>query len=174
MNAGIGKSQRRISAILQEIPAAREQLLVAMEGFGEEFPEAAFLAAARSPDAYERNKVAVVERMYEVLLNWLHELAARALAEGQRLGVVDKSEAGPWQRLSALGVISARSAERLQEAKELRDVLGHAYPPADSRALHSGVQTLVEELDSYLVRFAHWVESAGISPTRTPSDAKEQ
>lgn len=164
MNACAGRGQLRIAVILQEIPAAREQLLVAMDGFGEGFPEEAFLAAARSSDAYERNKVAVVERMYEVLLNWLHELAARALAEGQRLGVVEKSEGNPWQRLAAQGVISAQSAERLQEAKELRDLLGHAYPPADSRALHGGVLTLVGELDAYLVGFARWVRAEGIAP----------
>lgn len=162
MSANPGKGQRRIGAVLQEIPAAREQLLVAMEGFGEGFPVAAFLAAARSPDAHERNRVAVVERLYEVLLNWLGELAARALAEGQRLGVVDKIDGSPWQRLATLGVISAGSAERLQDAKELRDMLGHAYPPADLRALHAGVRTLVDELDSYLVRFARWVEAEGI------------
>ena len=164
MSASSSKGQRRIAAILQEIPAAREQLLVAMEGFGDGFPDAAFLAAARSPDAHERNRVVVVERLYEVLLNWLGELAARALAEGQRLGVVEKAEGGPWQRFAALRVISAGSAERLQEAKELRDVLGHAYPPADLRALHAGVQTLMYELDSYLVRFARWVEAEGIAP----------
>ncbi len=164
MSPNTSKGQRRIGVVLQEIPAAREQLLVAMEGFGEGFPDAPFLAAARSPDAHERNRVALVERLYEVLLNWLHELAARALAEGQRIGVVNKGDGGPWQRLAELGVISARSAERLQEAKELRDVLAHAYPPADLRALHAGVETLVEELDSYLVRFARWVEAEGIAP----------
>ncbi len=164
VNPSPGKDQRRIRAILQEIPAVREQLLVAMEEFGEGFPEATFLAAARSPDAHERNRVAVVERLYEVLLNWLGELAARALAEGQRLGMVDKTDGSPWQRLTALGVISAGSAARLQEAKELRDVLGHAYTPADLRALHAGVRTLVEELDAYVVRFARWAEAEGIAP----------
>ncbi len=164
MNVSPAKGQRRIRAILQEIPTVREQLLVAMEEFGDGFPAPTFLAAARSPDAHERNKVAVVERLYEVLLNWLGELAARALAEGQRLGVVDKGDGGPWQRLAALGVISAGSAARLQEAKELRDVLGHAYPPADLRALHAGVRTLVDEVDAYVVRFARWVEAEGIAP----------
>ncbi|HEY2768424.1 MAG TPA: hypothetical protein VGI76_09210 [Solirubrobacteraceae bacterium] len=89
------KGQRRIGVILQEIPAAREQLVVAMEELGSDFAEEAFLAAARSLDARERNRVAVIERLYEVLLNWLHELAARGLAEGQRLGVVDKASGSP-------------------------------------------------------------------------------
>jgi len=162
--AGSSKGQRRISTILREIPNAREQLLVAMEGFAPDFAQDAFLAAAQSPDAHERNRVAVIERQYEVLLNWLHELTARALAEGQRLGVVDKSPGNPWERFAALGVISHTSAERLQDAKETRDALGHAYPPANWKALHEGVLILVAELDRYLVGFERWVGAEGILP----------
>jgi uncharacterized protein YutE (UPF0331/DUF86 family) len=156
------KGQRRIATILREIPAAREQLLVAMEGFGQDFEEQIFIATARSLDAGERNRVAIIERQYEVLLNWLHELAARALAEGQRIGVVDKSPGHAWERLAALGVISHASAERLQEAKEMRDALGHAYPPANWKALHEGVLVLVGELDRYITRFARWVNDEEI------------
>jgi uncharacterized protein YutE (UPF0331/DUF86 family) len=163
--AQASKGQRRLVTILREIPRAREQLFVAMEGFGPDHPEAAFLAAAQSPDAGERNRVAVVERLYEVLLNWLHELAARGLAEGQRLGVVDKGPGHAWERLASLGVISHISAERLQEAKEMRDALGHAYPPANWRALYEGVVVLADELDRYLTRFAHWAQDEQILPS---------
>lgn len=94
---GVSKGQRRIGAILQEIPSAREQLLVTMEWFGPDFAEEGFIAAARSSDVHERNRVTVVERLYEVLLNWMVELAVRALAEAQRLGMVDKSPGRPWE-----------------------------------------------------------------------------
>jgi uncharacterized protein YutE (UPF0331/DUF86 family) len=160
----MSKGQRRIGVILKEIPDAREQLLVAMEGFGADFEEAEFIAASQSRDARERNRVAVVERQYEVLLNWLHELAARGLAEGQRLGVVDKSPGSPWRRLAALGVISHESAERLHESRELRDALAHAYPPANWKTLHEGVLVLVNELDRYLDSFKHWVYAEEILP----------
>jgi uncharacterized protein YutE (UPF0331/DUF86 family) len=159
------KGQRRIATLLREVPGAREQLLVAMEGFGANFDEARFVAAAQSPDAHERNRVAVVERQYEVLLNWAHELAARGLAEGQRLGVVDKADGSSWERLAALGVISHTSAERLQEAREMRNALGHAYPPANWRALHEGVLVLVAELDRFLARFARWAREEGVLPS---------
>ncbi len=159
---GLSKGQRRIGLILQEIPSAREQLLVAMEGFGPSFAENEFLAAAHSRNAHERNRVASVERLYEVLVNWLHELAARSLAEGQRLGVVDKSPGHHWERLAALGVISHESASRLQRVKELRDILGHAYPPANWRTLREGVLVLVDELDRYLVGFERWAREEGI------------
>jgi uncharacterized protein YutE (UPF0331/DUF86 family) len=158
------KGQRRIGAILREVPAAREQLLVAMDELGADFAEERFLAAAQSPDVHERNRVTVVERLYEVLLNWLGELAARALAEGQRLGVVDKSPGYPWERLAALGAISLESAARLQKAKELRDILAHAYPPANWKTLHEGVLVLADELDRYLAGFERWVFREEILP----------
>ncbi len=158
------KSQRRINTILQQIPGAREQLLAAIEAFEPGFGKDQFLAAAYSTDAHERNKVAVVERQYEVLINWLHELAARGLAEGQRLGVVDKSPGHPWERLAALGIISHDSAEQLQEAKEMRDALAHAYPPANWKTVHEGVLMLVNELDRYVTDFARWSYDEEILP----------
>jgi len=159
---GLSKGQRRLGAILDAVPLAREQLFVAIEEFDPDFDMTAFLLAARSPDARERNKVAVVERGYEVLINWLHELAARALAEGQRLGLLDKARGSPWERLAALGVISQDSAVRLQEAKELRDALAHAYPPAGWKALHAAVQTLMAELDGYMASCTRWLVDEGI------------
>lgn len=161
----ISKSRRRINTILQQIPGAREQLLVAIEEFEPGFGKDQFLAAASSPDAHERNKVAVVERQYEVLINWLHELAARGLAEGQRLGVVDKSPGHPWERLAALGVISHDSAERLREAREMRDALAHAYPPANWKTVHEGVLMLVKEIDRYVADFARWTDDEEILPS---------
>lgn len=161
----LSKNQRRLNTILQKIPGAREQLLVAMEEFPPDFDLEALVAAAQSPDARERNKVAVVEREYEVLLNWLDELAARALAEGHRLGVVEKAPGHPWERLAALGVISHRSATRLQEAIDMRDDLGHSYPPTAWRALHEGVRTLLSELDRYLDRLACWAAEEDILPS---------
>jgi hypothetical protein len=158
----LSKGQRRINTILEAIPSAREQLLVAVEEFVPDFDQDALLLAASSPDARERNKVAVVEREYEVLLNWLHELAARSLAEGQRLGVLDKASGHPWERLAALGVISQGSATRLQEVKELRDDLAHAYSPTAWKALHEGVQILLAELDRYVDRCADWLNEERI------------
>jgi uncharacterized protein YutE (UPF0331/DUF86 family) len=137
------KNRRRIGAILREIPPVREQLLETMEELGPDFTEESLIAAAQSPYVRERNRVTVIERLYEVLLNWLGELAARALAEGQRLGVLDKSPGNPWERLAAFGVISHESAERLQDARELRNTLAHAYPPANWKTLHEGVLILV-------------------------------
>jgi hypothetical protein len=158
----LSKGQRRLNAIFASIPDAREQLLVALEEFDPDFDLDALLLAAGSRDARERNKVAVVEREYEVLLNWLHELAARALAEGQRLGVLDRGSGHPWERLAELGVISRRSAMSLQEAKEMRDDLAHAYPPAGWKALRESVLTLLAELDRYVDRCARWLDAEGI------------
>ncbi len=161
----LSKNQRRINTILQRIPGTREQLIVAMEEFPPDFDLDRLIAAAQSPDARERNKVAVVEREYEVMLNWLNELTARALAEGHRLEVVDKEPRRPWERLAALGVISQRSAKRLQEAMDTRDELGRAHPPATWRALHDGVHTLLSELDRYMDHLADWAAKEEILPS---------
>jgi uncharacterized protein YutE (UPF0331/DUF86 family) len=160
------KGQRRINTILQRIPDAREQLLVAIEAFPPDFGITALIAAAESTEARERNKVAVVEREYEVLLNWCNELAARLLAEGQRLGVVEKAAGYPWERLARLDVISTRSATSLQEAMDMRDDLAHAYPPANWKSLHEGVNTLLRELDRFIDQVARWATGEGILSTK--------
>ena len=46
----------------------------------------------------------------------------------------------------------------------MRDSLGHAYPPANWRTLHEGVQTLLEEIDRYVDRTAKWASEQGILP----------
>lgn len=61
-------------------------------------------------------------------------------------------------------MISERSATRLQEAMELRNELGHAYPPSAWHALHEGVLALLDELDRYVDRFAEWSAAEGILP----------
>jgi uncharacterized protein YutE (UPF0331/DUF86 family) len=158
------KGQRRIGAILRQIPTVYEQLLETMQEFGPDFAEERFVVAAQSSDVPDRNRVTVIERLYEVLLNWLHELAARALAEGQRLGVVDKSPGQPWERLAALGVISHESAMRLQKAMKLRDILAHAYPLDSWKTLHEGVLVLVDEVDPYLISIERFLYEEEILP----------
>jgi uncharacterized protein with HEPN domain len=71
----------------------------------------------------------------------------------------------PWERLAALGVISRRSAQRLQEAMDMRDELGHAYPPATWRALHHCVHALLSELDRYIDHLASWAAKEEILPS---------
>jgi uncharacterized protein YutE (UPF0331/DUF86 family) len=161
---GLSKGQRRIGTILREIRPVREQLIETMEGVGPGFEEGAFVAAAQASTVSERNRVTVIERLYEVLINWMGELASRALVEGQRLGVVDKSPGHPWERLAALGAISHESAVRLQDAWELRNTLAHAYPPANWKILHEGVLVLADELDPYLGGFERWVFREEILP----------
>lgn len=158
------KNQRRITTILRRIPAAREQLLAAMEEFSPEFALDRLVAAAESPDARERNKVAVIERELDVLVNWLEELAARGLDEGIRIGTVPSAPGLPWPRLADLRVISAAAAARLREIKDTRNDLGHAYPPQSWRAVHDAANMTLRELDGYLSRYGDWATRTGILP----------
>lgn len=61
-------------------------------------------------------------------------------------------------------LLSQRSAARLREAMDLRNELGHAYPPAAWHGLHEGVVVLLDELDRYIARFAEWAAGEGILP----------
>ncbi len=158
------KGQERLERILAAIPATREQLLAALDDLAPDFTAAAIQSAAQAPDPRERNKVAVIEHELDVLIGHLEELASRALAEGQRLGAAPKGSGSPWQRLAELGVISNAGATRLQNVKDMRNELAHAYPPASWRALHRAVETLLAELDRYKVRVSDWLEESGILP----------
>ncbi len=159
---GRSKGQKRLERILREIPAAREQLLVAIEDLSPQFDVAAIQEAMQSGDPRERNKVAVIERELDVLIAYLEELASRGLSEGQRIDVVPRGTGHPVERLAELSVISQAAAQRLQDIKEMRNQLAHAYPPASWRSLHQAVEALLAELDGYKVKVADWLESSGI------------
>jgi hypothetical protein len=156
------KGERRIASILAYIPPAREQLVAAMEPFGDEFDLERLTQAARG-DAKARNAVAALERDFEVLVNWIDELATRGLAEATRRGAVEKSAGTGFERLNAAGVVSARSADRLGTLRAVRDELQHAYAPhAKAALLHRGVTALLAELDRFVDRFERWAKELAL------------
>jgi uncharacterized protein YutE (UPF0331/DUF86 family) len=156
------KGELRIASILAYIPPAREQLVAAMEPFGEGFQLERLTAAARG-DAKARNRVAALERDFELLVNWLDDLATRGLAEAMRGGAVERTAGTGFERLKAAGVISARSAERLGTLRGLRDDLQHAYAPhTKSALLHHGVPALLAELDRFIDRYERWAKRIGV------------
>ncbi len=158
------KGQKRLDYILGRIPIAREQLMVAIEDLAPTLTVEAIKKAAQSSDPRERNKVAVIERELDVLIAYMEELASRGLAEAQRNDLDLRGDGAPWDRLADLRVISAAAAARLQDVKDMRNELAHAYPPVSWRALHEAVEVLLDELDSYKVKLADWLEGAGILP----------
>lgn len=159
---GSTKGQKRLNHVLERIPFAREQLLAGVEDLAPDFDVAAIQAAAQSSDPRERNKVAVIERELDILIAYMEELASRGLAEAQRLDPTVRSTGFPWERLAELRVISKPSATRLQNVKDMRNELAHAYPPVSWRALHQAVETLLEELDAYKVKLADWLQQGGV------------
>jgi hypothetical protein len=156
------KNERRIATILVRLPLVREQLIVAMDVFGTDFDRAAFVAAAESDDPVERNKVAVVERELDVLVNLLEELGARALSEGQRRGSVEKATGGVWDRLADAGAILRSSARKLNEAKDTRNDLDHSYPPASWLIVHASTKVVLGELDGYVTQVSDWAREIGV------------
>lgn len=156
------KGQKRLDHILERIPIAREQLLAAIEDLAPSLTVEAIKEAAQSSDPRERNKVAVIERELDVLVAYLDELASRGLAEAQRSDAGLRGEGPAWERLADLHVISGASATRLQDVKEMRNELAHAYPPVSWRALHQAVELLLDELDDYKVKLADWLVEQGV------------
>jgi len=155
------KGQKRLDHILERIPSAREQLLAAIEDLAPTLTVDAIKEAAQSADPRERNKVAVIERELDVLIAYLEELASRGLAAAQRGDASIRGDGPPWERLAELRVISGAAATRLQNVKEMRNELAHAYPPVSWRALHQAVETLLDELDSYKVKLGDWLGDHG-------------
>lgn len=156
------KGQKRLDHVIQRIPLAREQLLTAIDDLAPNFDIAAIRAAAQSADPRERNKVAVIERELDILIAYMEELASRGLAEVQRLDPTLRSTGSAWERLAELRVISESVATRLQNVKDMRNELAHAYPPVSWRALHQAVETLLGELDRYKVKLAEWLQQRGV------------
>jgi hypothetical protein len=169
----LSKSQRRILTILKGVQPAREQLIAAMEDISSTFDLDTLSTAAESPDPRERNKVSAVERQSEMLINWMNELGLRILDEGLRIGALTvKGSGSPWQRLADLGVITQPSAERLREAKDTRNGLGHAYPPESWRALHAAVNIVLAELDGYIAHLHAWAVQENVLPPATKHTQK--
>jgi len=158
-----GKGQIRIERILAEIPGAREQMMVGIEDLGPTLDKEAIETAMRSGDPREKNKVAVIERELDVLISYVDELAKRSLAEGQRLGVVAKGSGHALDRLVELGAVARGTADRLTSVKEMRNQLAHAYPPMAWRALCEAVETLLAELDHFVVGLAKWLRENGVA-----------
>lgn len=158
------KGQRRLEHILEQIPIAREQLLAAIDDLAPKFTLDAIQEAAQSGDPRERNKVAVIERELDVLIAYLEELASRGLAEVHRLDATARGAGSPWERLAELRVISKASATRLQNVKEMRNELAHAYPPVSWRALHRAAEALLAELDNYKVKVTDWLGEQQVLP----------
>lgn len=149
--------QKRLNHILERIPIAREQMLAAIEDLGPALTIDAIKEAAQSPDPRQRNRVAVIERELDVLIAYMEELASRGLAEVQRENPNIRGNGHPWERLAELRVISQASATRLQNVKDMRNELAHAYPPVSWRALHQAVETLLKELDIYKIKVVDWL-----------------
>lgn len=104
----------------------------------------------------------MIERELDILIAYMEELASRGLAEAQRLDPSVRSTGSGWERLAELHVISKPSATRLQNVKDMRNELAHAYPPVSWRALRQAVETLLDELDPYKVKLADWLQQRDI------------
>lgn len=156
----MSKLRLQIEEILGELPEHRGVLGVAMEQFGEPFELDALSDAATSDDWQALGRVRMLERAFEVLQNYLFDLASIGLAEARRLHVAaGAAEGAPFERLRDLDVITDESCRALVEMQTLRNRLQHAYSRVAPGELHKNVLAMQSELGDFVSRFERWFSS---------------
>jgi uncharacterized protein YutE (UPF0331/DUF86 family) len=133
---------------------------LALKSLLEQTTKEAFVAAARegSPDALV-TKVYPLERPFEILVNFVVELAEHGL----RLAdiVPDRSSAKVLEQLESAGVISKSRRARLAAMYRARSEMQHAYPDVVAASTYDAAQSLLPELGGFFGDYARWLRELG-------------
>jgi uncharacterized protein YutE (UPF0331/DUF86 family) len=104
-------------------------------------------------------KVYPVERGFEILVNFVVELAELGL---QLAGLVpDGSSAKVLGQLETEGVISKSRRERLVAIYRARNEMQHAYPDVVANATYDAAHSLLNELAGFFRDYARWLRELG-------------
>jgi len=152
---------REIATRLADLRRHYEALQHALDGVD----AAAFAAAARARDPGELGRAYVIERPFELLANYVVELAREGL---EAAGLLERGAAvGGAECLRALAEhrgVSAARAGRLLIVHRARNDLQHEYPGARSQATWEAARLLADELPGFLRDYARWLRSLGFGP----------
>lgn len=134
-----------------------------MGGFGDDFDLGAFEAASAANDPDELVRVYAVERPFELLDNYVIELATEGLVTA---GVLEAGEdpgggIAVLRRLRDANVISRARCDRLERVHRVRSEIQHEYPDVRSHSVHEAAQLLTAELPGFLADFARWLRVLG-------------
>lgn len=134
-----------------------------MAGFGDDFDLELFAAASASEDPDELIRAYAVERPFELLDNYVIELAAAGLVEAlvYQPGSVPSSGIAVLRALRDAGVISAERCTRLERIHRVRSELQHAYPDVRAHAVHEAAHLLVVELPGLVRDYQGWLRTLG-------------
>jgi uncharacterized protein YutE (UPF0331/DUF86 family) len=104
-------------------------------------------------------KVYPLERGFEILVNFVVELAALGLQLAEI--VPDGSSAKVLKQLEAEHVISKSRRERLAAIYRARSEMQHAYPDVGANATYDAARSLLDELAGFFRDYARWLRELG-------------
>jgi uncharacterized protein YutE (UPF0331/DUF86 family) len=158
------KPPRAIHARLADIPRHYKALGYALEQFES---EDAYVAAATSTDPRELARAYTVERPFELLENYVIELAHRGLVESGVIAATDSTTGREDLRsLAASGVITRTLRDRLVELHDLRNQLVREYPDVKAHRLYAAATALPPLVREFTSRYLNWLADLGFDVPR--------
>jgi uncharacterized protein YutE (UPF0331/DUF86 family) len=111
-----------------------------------------------------------VERPFELLENYVIELAHLGLVETGAIGAEDSTTGREDLRsLAESGVITKTLRDRLVELHELRNQLVHEYPDVKAHRLYAAATALLPLVREFMSRCLTWLADLGFEVPRPAS-----
>lgn len=157
------KLPKAILVRLADLRRHLDALRHAMAGFGNDFDLEFFAAASASDDPDELVRAYAVERPFELLDNYVIELAVAGLVEARiyQPGSAPSSGIAVLRAVRDVGVISAERCTRLERIHRVRTDVQHAYPDVRAHAVHEAAHLLVVELPGFVRDYQGWLRKLG-------------
>jgi uncharacterized protein YutE (UPF0331/DUF86 family) len=163
----VTKPPRPIRTRLADVPRHYKALGYALEQFES---EEAYVAAATSTDPRELGRAYAVERPFELLENYVIELAHLGLIESGALAAADSTTGREDLRsLAESGVITKTLRDRLVDLHELRNQLVHEYPDVKAHRLYATATALLPLVREFMARYLAWLADLGFEVPRPAS-----
>jgi uncharacterized protein YutE (UPF0331/DUF86 family) len=105
------------------------------------------------------SKVYPLERAFEILVNFVVELAELGLQLAEI--VPDGSSAKVLKQLESEGVLSKSRRERLAAIYRARSEMQHAYPDVGAHSTYDAARSLLDELGGFFTDYARWLRELG-------------
>jgi uncharacterized protein YutE (UPF0331/DUF86 family) len=163
----LAKPPRAIRTRLADVPRHYKALGYALEQFES---EEEYVAAATSKDPKELARAYAVERPFELLENYVIELAHGGLVETGAIAAEDSTSGREDLRsLADRNVITKTLRDRLVELHDLRNQLVHEYPDVKAHRLYNAAVALLPVVREFLARYLTWLADLGFEVPRPVS-----